>query len=406
MTSKEHAATSIRATLDQLKQLVSGPRAPKLSESDTKANFIEKYIESLGYRGLADITREYYVKNSQEFIDYVLRADGEPILAVEAKALQNDLTDKAAAQLVQYCAVEGIEWCALTNGWELRLYNQYLKGALEAKLILKLDLLAYNSDEEFDAIFDQLWLLSKESMTTPSGIRTWMEHQQLDKAMRSLLLDPTSGVIKYIRRSLGEYHVQVSAEAVAQWFRAQLSSPVTPILPTRAVREKARPTYDLPTVRAAGEIDCNYWILPAADRKDLGMSAKDVLRAWLEKGMWGMHESTPGRKHLKAGDRLCFYAKKVGIVAAAEVTGPADRPLPSEECPTTSISGQSFYRVPLDNVRWLSAPVQLDESTRTQLDAFQGRPPSAPWGWFIQSTSQISQRDFELLTRGSEQLAG
>lgn len=33
-------------------------------------------------------------------------ADGEPILAIEAKALQNDLTDTSAAQLVQYYAVE------------------------------------------------------------------------------------------------------------------------------------------------------------------------------------------------------------------------------------------------------------------------------------------------------------
>jgi hypothetical protein len=138
MLSKEQAATRIRATLDELKQLVSSPDAPRLSESDTKAHFVEKYIEALGYQGLADVSREYFVKNSQEFIDYMLKASGERILAVEAKALQVALTDKAGAQLVQYCSVEGIEWCVLTNGRELRLYNQYLKGALEEKLLMKL----------------------------------------------------------------------------------------------------------------------------------------------------------------------------------------------------------------------------------------------------------------------------
>jgi predicted type IV restriction endonuclease len=246
MATREQASTSIRDTLDHLKQIVSGPKPPKLSESDTKANFIEKYIEALGYRGLPDITREYYVKNSQEFIDYVLRANGEPILALEAKALQVELTDKAGAQLIQYCAVEGIEWAVLTNGRDLRLYNQYLKGALEAKLILKLDLLAFNSDEEYEAIFEQLWLISKESMTTPTGIRTWMEHQQLDKAMRSLLLDSTSATVKYIRRALTEHNVQVHAEAVAQWFRTQLTTTVTPLLPMVAVQQKARVTYEPP----------------------------------------------------------------------------------------------------------------------------------------------------------------
>src|SRR3954451_6555920 len=113
MASREAGKAAIRATLDQLKQFLSGQKSRRLSESDTKANFIEKYIDALGYRGLADITREYYVKNSQEFIDYVLRSNSEPILAIEAKSLHTELTDKAGAQLVQYCAVEGIEWCAL-----------------------------------------------------------------------------------------------------------------------------------------------------------------------------------------------------------------------------------------------------------------------------------------------------
>lgn len=233
MTEKEQAAATVRGTLDQLKQLVSGSK-PRLSESDTKANFIEKYIEALGYRGLDAVTREYYVKNSQEFIDYVLRANGKPILAIEAKPLQHDLTDKAAAQLIQYCAVEGIEWCGLTNGWELRLYNQYMKGALEEKLVLKLDLLAYNTDEEFNALFDQLWLISHESMTTPSGIRTWMEHRTLDQMMRNLLLDPASAITRSIRRCLAQEGVQVSAETIAQWYRVHLTGPVTPLLPAVA----------------------------------------------------------------------------------------------------------------------------------------------------------------------------
>jgi predicted type IV restriction endonuclease len=401
MSSKEQAAASIRATLDQLKQLVSGQKPPKLSESDTKANFIDKYIEALGYHGLADVTREYYVKNSQEFVDYVLRANDEPILAVEAKPLQADLTDKAAAQLIQYCAVEGIEWCVLTNGWELRLYNQYLKGALEAKLILKLDLLAYNSDDEFDAIFEQLWLLSKESMTTPSGIRTWMEHQQLDKAMRSLVLDPTSGVVKYIRRAISERNVQVSSEAVAQWFRTQLTAPVTPLLPTRSVKEPRRPTFDV--APATTPHDTVYWIVPAADRKDLGMTAGDVIRAWLGQGMWGMFESTPGRKRFKAGDMICFYAKKTGVIAAAEIVGAADQPLRPSESPTVDKDGRPFYRVPLRSIRWMGQPVEVDEGLRRQLDAFQGRPPSAPWGWFIQSTNKLSPHDFELLAKNCEQ---
>src|SRR5215217_7464386 len=106
MDDRHQAAQTVRQTLTKVKQFLAQEKPPKLSEADTKAVFIERYIGALGYEGLEDVVREYYVKNSQEFIDYVLRTDGEPVLAIEAKPLQTDLTDKHAAQLVQYCAVE------------------------------------------------------------------------------------------------------------------------------------------------------------------------------------------------------------------------------------------------------------------------------------------------------------
>lgn len=403
MASKEASKATIRATLDHLKQVLSSAKPPRLSESDTKANFIEKYIEALGYWGLTEITREYYVKNSQEFIDYVLKSSDRLLLAIEAKALHQDLTDKAAAQLVQYCAMEGIEWCVLTNGRELRLYNQYLKGALDAKLIFKLDLVAYNSDEEFEAIFEQLWLISKESMTTPSGIKTWMEHQQLDKALRSLLLDATSAPVKSLRRMLAEQGLNVSAEAVTQWFRTQLTNPVTPLLPQQ-IEPKAPSTTIAPPISVASGTG-NYWVLPAGKRD--GKSSEFILRAWLCHNMWGMHKSTAGRKHLRAGDHVCFYAAKVGVVATAEVAGTADKVLSLSELPEEDAKHtEPIYKVPLTNVRWLPEPIPFDESLRSQLDVFRERSPSAPWSWFIQSTSKVSEHDFRLLTRSSMQATG
>lgn len=403
MASKEAGKTAIRATLDHLKQFLSDPKPPRLSESDTKANFIEKYIEALGYRGLTDITREYYVKNSQEFIDYMLRSGDRLLLAVEAKALQHDLTDKAAAQLVQYCAVEGIEWCVLTNGRELRLYNQYLKGALDAKLIFKLDLVAYNSDQEFDALFEQLWLISKESMSTPSGIKTWMEHQQLDKTLRALLLDATSAPVKSLRRTLADQGINVSPEAVTQWFRMQLASPVTPLLPQQ-IEVKAASTTIVPSASVPSATR-TYWVIPAGNRPD--KSSESILRAWLRHNMWGMHKSTAGRTHLKPGDHVCFYAAKVGVVVIAEVAGTVDRALQVAELPEDDRNHtELFYEVPLTKIRWLPEPIPLDESLRNQLDAFRGRSPSAPWGWFVQSASRVSERDFRLLTSTAMQATG
>ena len=109
MPTRDEAREQVRHTLTRLKQFLNQSAPPRLSEADTKAHFIEPHIAALGYEGFEDISREYYVRSSQEFIDYVLRVNGRPTVAIEAKPLQNDLTDKFGAQLVQYCTIEGIE---------------------------------------------------------------------------------------------------------------------------------------------------------------------------------------------------------------------------------------------------------------------------------------------------------
>lgn len=49
MISKQNAKESVRFTVHKLKEFLSQEGMPKLSQADTKANFIEKYISALGY---------------------------------------------------------------------------------------------------------------------------------------------------------------------------------------------------------------------------------------------------------------------------------------------------------------------------------------------------------------------
>lgn len=119
---KHQAKEELKVIINELRQVfVSGK---PISEADTKAHFIDRYLYLLGYQGLADVKREFYIKNSKEYIDYLLEAGSDKI-AIEAKALQIQLNNNHAAQLIQYAAIEGIEWCVLTNAREMRIYNQY-----------------------------------------------------------------------------------------------------------------------------------------------------------------------------------------------------------------------------------------------------------------------------------------
>jgi len=246
----DDAKDAIRRRLAQVKTFLAQEAPPKLSESDTKANFIEPVVAALGWEGIGVVTREYYVRNSQEFIDYVMTGPSGLLLAIEAKPLGTDLTDKHAAQLIQYCAVEGIEWAALTNGRELQFFNTFLKPDLAAKRVLRLDLLAFNSDAEFDALFAQVWQLSRESMTTPRGVRTWLNQRRLDTALRAILLDAGSPTIRYLRKALAEAEISATSQDLAQWFRSHLGSPITALtIPPRSETEfrKVGPPSDDPS---------------------------------------------------------------------------------------------------------------------------------------------------------------
>lgn len=142
-----------------------------------------------------------------------------------------------------------------------------------------------------------------------------------------------------------------------------------------------------------------YWVLPAGNTATV--SARESLQLWLHRGLWAMRKSTAGRRHLKPGDQICFYAAKVGVVAAAEVAGLADQLVTASESPEPN-NTEPLYKVPLARVRWLSQPVVLDEPLRAQLDAFKGRSTVGVWAWFIQTPSRVNEHDFRLLVSSTE----
>lgn len=235
----DESGAMIRTALESVKAFLAQESPPRLSEADTKAYFVEPIVKALGWEGIGAVTREYYVRNSQEFIDYALKApDGRPLVAIETKALQTVLTDKHAAQLVQYCAVEGIEWAALTNGRELEFFNVYLKGDLAAKRLLRLDMLAFNSDADFDAIQAQLSQLSFSSMTTATGVRTWMHQRRMETVIRRQLTTPGSAALTALAKALAADDIPVSSHDLVRWFQRHLGvgevHPKTPAEPITA----------------------------------------------------------------------------------------------------------------------------------------------------------------------------
>lgn len=184
-----------------LKQLIAEANTRQISELDTRALLIDKYLEALDYRGLSDVRRGSPV-DSGTCPDYVLYLNGEPAIGLEAKRLGAPLGPKEAAQAVAYCSGLGVRWAALTDGRYLKVYDAPLPGMLpHEREILSIDLAAYEGRDEFDAlIWPYVELVAKSQLQSGMGLERWVARE----SARGLLTTPISRTVRTLRKELDE----------------------------------------------------------------------------------------------------------------------------------------------------------------------------------------------------------
>lgn len=67
-----------------------------------------------------------------------------------------------------------------------------------------------------------------------------------------------------------------------------------------------------------------YWLTPV--KSDEEETAEECITTLVgEERIYAFADKTPGRRHIKAGDWICFYATGKGVVAHAKVTSPPER---------------------------------------------------------------------------------
>jgi hypothetical protein len=163
-----------------------------------------------------------------------------------------------------------------------------------------------------------------------------------------------------------------------------------------AQRQPEEPTHQPAPVEAEpSEGRSSYWLTPV--KSDEEESAEDCIEDLVGKeGIYALGEFAPGKRGLKPGDWICFYATAKGVVAHAKVASsperkPHERVCHPEKFPWTF----RLERIAL----YLDKPVVIDAGTRRRLDAFKGRDLDRPWSWFVQATHRITEQDFKTLTR-------
>jgi len=173
-----------------------------------------------------------------------------------------------------------------------------------------------------------------------------------------------------------------------------LVDPVVSIM-TRLVGQRSQivepeqaPT-QTPTPTAA-----NYLITPT--RSEDEVPAEDKIKDLVGKEqVYAFGDRTPGRRDLKPGDWICFYATTTGVVAHARVVSTPER----KRHPGLRNPERYPWVFRLSDVKvYTENPVVVDAELRSRLDAFKGRTPGKQWAWFVQATHVVTQRDFLILT--------
>ena len=109
-------------------------------ETRTRQVLIDPLLRELGW-DVSDpeaVQLEYRV--GQQWADYALMSDGQPVAVIEAKRLGSNLEDDEMMQVLNYANRDGIDYMIVTDGDKWEMYGVFKRGALEERLSMKLGL--------------------------------------------------------------------------------------------------------------------------------------------------------------------------------------------------------------------------------------------------------------------------
>ena len=136
--------------------------ADRLSEQDTKTNYIEPVLTCLGWDPVDNLARGEANSDSDNKPDYVLHANNVNYLVVEAKALQHRLDLKDAERAQENALHANANWCLVTKGYFYKVYNRNWDIEPKERLFFKTSLT--EDIENFSRFLYKIDLISKQSM--------------------------------------------------------------------------------------------------------------------------------------------------------------------------------------------------------------------------------------------------
>lgn len=188
----------IKVVLKQFGPVLQAQRDRDVSEADTVTLVKDLLADLFGFDKYTELTGEYQVRST--FCDLAIRIEGKLRLLVEVKAIGMTLNDRHVRQAVDYAANQGLDYVALTNSIQWRLFRVEFKKPIEAHLVTEFDLLAVNPKRADD--MERVHLLTKEGVLKGAIQEFTARKDATSRFMLAALLVNDDEVIALIRRQL------------------------------------------------------------------------------------------------------------------------------------------------------------------------------------------------------------
>ena len=126
------ALDDLQGVIEKLQNMIE-TRRDYLSRHETRTRqvLIDPLLRELGW-DVSDpeaVQLEYRV--GQQWADYALMSDNQPVAVIEAKRLGRGLEDDEIMQVLNYANRDGIDYMIVTDGDHWEMYEVFKRGTLE-----------------------------------------------------------------------------------------------------------------------------------------------------------------------------------------------------------------------------------------------------------------------------------
>jgi hypothetical protein len=193
----KRVAERLIAGLKRYQPILDTAKSRDVNESDTSMIVSDMLADVFGYDKYNEITRELCIRGT--YCDLAVRIDQKFQFLIEVKAVGVELKEQHVKQAVDYAANQGIEWVALTNGVNWRVFRVSFGKPIDKHLVVDLNLPLLSGRNEDDVA--KLFLLSRESIVKSALEEYHDQKQAMSKFVlaAAILSDP---VLEVVRRQL------------------------------------------------------------------------------------------------------------------------------------------------------------------------------------------------------------